>query len=138
MQIAFDATVVHGRKSGVGYYTQELLRALIRLGKPDQYFVFSHRPLSPEIVRPADGVRFSDRRFCPVRAFYLHAMLPGLLSRENPDVVHYTNFLAPIGESRPYVLTVHDMSLERLRGHHPVGKRIYTRHSYRAQLGVQA
>ena len=54
-------------------------------------------------------------------------MLPGLLSRENPDVVHYTNFLAPIGESRPYVLTVHDMSLERLRGHHPVGKRIYTR-----------
>ncbi len=127
MKIAFDATVVHGRKSGVGYYTQELLRALVRLAKNDEYFVFSHRPLSPEIVTPVDGVRFSDRRFCRVRAFYLHAMLPGLLTRESPDLVHYTNFLAPVGESRPYVLTVHDMSLERLPRHHPIGKRIYTR-----------
>ena len=127
MKIAFDATVVHGQKSGVGYYTQELLRALVRLETPDEYFVFSHRPLSSDVVAPVDGVRLSDRRFCPVRALYLHAMLPGLLNQENPDLVHYTNFLAPIGESRPYVLTVHDMSLERLRGHHPIGKRIYTR-----------
>ena len=127
MKIAFDATVVHGRKSGVGYYTQELLRSLVRLEQPDDYFVFSHQPLSSEIVAPVDGVRFSDRRFCPVRAFYLHALLPGLLDKESPDLVHYTNFLAPIGESRPYVVTVHDMSLERLAGHHPVGKRVYTK-----------
>ena len=127
MKVAFDATVVHGRKSGVGYYTQELLRSLVAMGQADDYFVFSHRPLSPEFVTPTDRIRFSNGGFCPVRAFYLHALLPGLLNQAKPDLVHYTNFLAPITESHPYLLTVHDMSLERLKGHHPIGKRLYTK-----------
>ena len=127
MKIALDATVVHGRKSGVGYYCQELVRALVGLNRADDYFVFSHRPLSAGLVKPDERVRFASARFCPVRAFYLHALLPGLLAEEKPDLVHYTNFLAPIRDSNPYVVTMHDMSLERLRTHHHVGKRVYTR-----------
>ncbi len=127
MKIALDATVVHGRKSGVGYYCQELVRALVGLNRADDYFVFSHRPLSADLVKPDERVRFASARFCPVRAFYIHALLPGLLAEEKPDLVHYTNFLAPIRDSHPYVVTIHDMSLERLRTHHPVGKRVYTR-----------
>ena len=127
MKVAFDATVVHGSKSGVGYYSQELLRALLTLDSPDEYYVFSHRPLSPSLVVSGEHVRFSDKRHCPVRAFYLHFLLPGLLRKEKPDLVHYTNFLAPVNESHPYLVTLHDMSLERLRTHHHLGKRHYTR-----------
>ena len=127
MKIALDATVVHGRKSGVGYYCQELLRSLVSLEEDDDYFVFSHRSLSANLVEPGERVRFASDRFFPVRAFYLHALLPGLLEREQPDLVHYTNFLAPIRDSHPYVVTVHDMSLERLRTLHHIGKRVYTR-----------
>ena len=127
MKIAFDATVVHGRKSGVGYYCQELLRELVRLERTDEYFIFSHRPLTDEVVTPGPDVRFSGGRFCPVRAFYLHALLPGILASEQPDLVHYTNFLSPLSGSPPYVLTVHDMSLERLGHSHPVAKRLYTK-----------
>lgn len=127
MKIAFDATVVHGRKSGVGYYSQELVRALAKLEGDEEYFVFSHRPLTGEVVAEGPRMRFAAGRFCPVRAVYLHALLPGLLAREGPDLVHYTNFLAPVRSRHPYVLTVHDMSLERLSGAHPLAKRVYTK-----------
>ena len=127
MKVAFDATVVHGPKSGVGYYSQELLRALLTLEDPEDYFVFSHRPLSAALVASGEHVRFSEKRHCPVRAFYFHFLLPGLLRSEKPDLAHYTNFLAPINEAHPYLVTLHDMSLERLRTHHHLGKRHYTR-----------
>jgi alpha-1,3-rhamnosyl/mannosyltransferase len=127
MKVAFDATVVHGSKSGVGYYAQELLRALVRQESGTEYFVFSHRKLDSGVVDAAGGVEFSSSRFCPVRALYLHALLPGLLNRVQPDVVHYTNFLAPIRGPKPYVVTIHDMSLERLPECHSLAKRLYTR-----------
>ena len=136
MKVAFDATVVHGPKSGVGYYSQELLRALLTLEDPENYFVFSHRPLSPTLVASGEHVRFSEKRHCPVRAFYLHFLLPGLLRNEKPDLVHYTNFLAPVNEAHPYLVTLHDMSLERLRTHHHLGKRHYTRSLRGRRTGI--
>jgi len=127
MNIGFDATVVHGRKSGVGYYCQELLRALLALGEDDRYFVFSHLPLSGDLVEPSGTVEFSDRGFCRVRALYLHALLPGILRQANIELAHFTNFLAPVPETGPYVLTIHDMSIERLQKLQPLGKRVYTK-----------
>ena len=45
MKIAFDGTVLHGRKSGVGYYCEELLNAMLEMNHDDQFFVFSHQRL---------------------------------------------------------------------------------------------
>jgi glycosyltransferase involved in cell wall biosynthesis len=126
MKIAFDGTVLHGRKSGVGYYCEELLKAMLAMNHSDEFFVFSHQPVAWNT--PANGnLKFTNSVHCPVRAFYLHALLPGILDRIQPDLSHYTNFLAPIFEDRPYVVTVHDMSLETLRTAHPIAKRLYTR-----------
>jgi glycosyltransferase involved in cell wall biosynthesis len=126
MKIAFDGTVLHGRKSGVGYYCEELLKAITAINHYDQFFVFSHQPITWEA--PSNGnLKFTNTVHCPVRAFYLHALLPGVLDQIQPDLSHYTNFLAPIFEDRPYVVTVHDMGLETMRSAHPITKRLYTR-----------
>lgn len=126
MKIAFDGTVLHGRKSGVGYYCEELLKAMLAMNHSDEFFVFSHQPVAWNA--PSNGnLKFTNSVHCPVRAFYLHALLPGILDRIQPDLSHYTNFLAPVFEDRPYVVTVHDMSLETLRSAHPIAKRLYTR-----------
>lgn len=127
MQVAFDATVLHGRKSGIGYYCEEVLRGMVALDHDTDFFVFSHQPLQLDIAHANGNVRYSQGLFCPVRAVYLHALLPRILEREQPDLCHYTNFLAPIRGTRPYVVTVHDMGLESLRGCHPLAKRLYTR-----------
>ncbi len=127
MRIAFDGTVLHGRKSGVGYYTEELLKALVAQNHDDEFVVFSHQPLSRSPFSSNGNLKFANSVHCPARVFYLHALLPGVLDKLRPDLCHYTNFLAPVMDDRPYVVTIHDMGLETLSDAHPLVKRLYTR-----------
>jgi len=127
MKIAFDGTVLSGRKSGVGYYCEELLKAMLAVDHHDEFFVFSHQPLKLDLPSTNGNLRFTNSFRFPVRAFYLHALLPHILNTVQPDLCHYTNFLAPIADNRPYVVTVHDMGLEVLRDAHPLAKRVYTK-----------
>ena len=130
MRIAFDGTVLHGQKSGVGYYCEELLKAMLAANYEDQFFVFSHQRLKmTEASFPSSNgnLRFTNSVHFPVRAVYLHLLLPKVLEGVQPDICHYTNFLAPISEDRPYVVTIHDMGLETLRDAHPLAKRLYTK-----------
>ena len=127
MRIAFDGTVLHGRKSGVGYYCEELLRAMLAENHEDQFFVFSHQPLTVNFPSSNGNLKFTNSARFPVRAFYLHLLLPKILDTVRPDICHYTNFLAPISEDRPYVVTIHDMGLEVLPDAHPLTKRLYTK-----------
>jgi glycosyltransferase involved in cell wall biosynthesis len=127
MKIAFDGTVLHGRKSGVGYYCEELLKAMLQISHTDQFFVFSHQPLTLNLASANGNLKLSNTTFFPVRALYLHALLPRILGGTKPDLCHYTNFLAPLSNDHPYVVTIHDMGLEVLRGAHPLAKRLYTR-----------
>lgn len=127
MKIAFDGTVLHGRKSGVGYYCEELLKAMLASNHEDQFHVFSHLPLNMHVPSLNGNLKFTNTVHFPIRAVYLHALLPKVLNKVQPDICHYTNFLAPISEERPYVVTIHDMGLETLRDAHPLTKRLYTR-----------
>jgi glycosyltransferase involved in cell wall biosynthesis len=127
MKIAFDGTVLHGRKSGVGYYCEELLKAMLATNHEDQFHVFSHLPLDVRFPTSNGNLEFANSVHFPIRAVYLHALLPRVLNKVQPDICHYTNFLAPIYEDRPYVVTIHDMGLETLRDAHPMAKRLYTK-----------
>jgi glycosyltransferase involved in cell wall biosynthesis len=127
MKIAFDGTVLHGCKSGVGYYCEELLKALLAADHVDQFYVFSHQPVRTEFPSANGNLKFTNSVHLPIRAVYLHAFLPRILDKIQPDIRHYTNFLAPISEDKPYVVTVHDMGLEVLRDAHPLTKRLYTK-----------
>jgi glycosyltransferase involved in cell wall biosynthesis len=127
MKIAFDGTVLHGLKSGVGYYCEELLKAMLAANHEDQFFVFSHQRLRVSFESSNGNLKFSDSVHFPIRAVYLHLLLPKVLDGVRPDICHYTNFLAPISEDRPYVVTIHDMGLETLRDAHPLTKRLYTK-----------
>jgi glycosyltransferase involved in cell wall biosynthesis len=127
MRIAFDATVLQGRMSGVGYYCEELLKSLTAADPTSEFFVFSHRPVQPNGLGSIPNIRWIADRTFPIRAVYLHALLPSVLHRVRPDLCHYTNFLAPVADHHSYVVTVHDMGLEALRGCHPLAKRLYTK-----------
>src|ERR1051326_5683774 len=127
MRIAFDGTVLHGRKSGVGYYCEELLKAMLAANHEDEFYVFSHRQLKVDFPSSNGNLKVTNSLSFPIRALYLHLLLPKVLERIRPDICHYTNFLAPIFENRAYVVTIHDMGLEVLTQAHPLAKRVYTR-----------
>lgn len=128
MLLAFDATTIRGNKTGVGYYTARLLERLTTVGEADnpidELLVLSNHELHiPEIPRCRV---LREGRF-PLRAVWMQAVLPFVLARTRPDLCHFTNFLGPYFTDLPYVVTVHDMTLELLPSCHRWRKRLLTR-----------
>ncbi len=106
MRILVDVTTWAPGRSGVGLYTERLLRALHGLDRGDELLLASNRH--------HETVDLPGRRLgpsMPVRALWMQTAMPvhGLLSR--PDVAFYPNYLAPLAGTCPAVITVHDMAV---------------------------
>src|SRR3712207_5201198 len=110
MLIGLEAAALHGYKSGVGYYTENLLTNVMRLAPEHEFVLFSNRDLR-ESWRKLGWEEIYGRRFFPVRAAWMQAVLPGSLRDVRPDICHFTNYLAPLYSPCPYVVTIYDMTL---------------------------
>lgn len=126
MILGFDATTLVGHISGVGYYTHRLLQSLANgagHGVVERLVVFSNREPSVP-MRP--GVElFRGARF-RIRSAWMQILLPGILRRVRPDLVHFTNYLAPLAGDIPFVVSFHDMSLSVVPQLHTLKKRLLT------------
>jgi glycosyltransferase involved in cell wall biosynthesis len=124
--VGFDATTLWGQISGVGGYTARLLQALcgeVGRGAFERLVVLSNREVA--LATPPGVQIFSRRRF-PVRSVWMQMVLPGILREVRPDVVHFTNYLAPVLTETPFVVSFHDMSLTLLPEAHTLKKRLLT------------
>lgn len=117
MRIGFDATPLLGPKTGVGWYTEELVRAVATTAPADDVVLL---PVSWRLARdlqppPLPNVavvrRFTPAR--PLRAFWHHAAFPPLEWFLRCDVFHAPNFIAPPARRTAVVTTVHDLSFVR-------------------------
>lgn len=125
MIAAIDVTTLRGRISGVGYYTARIVEHLAGLvgDQISELLLLSNGPVDRPLPRQArliEGFRF------PVRSVWMQFLLPVLLRRVRPDIVHYTNYLAPAVRTGAYVVSIHDMSLTRTPEHHTLKKRLLT------------
>jgi glycosyltransferase involved in cell wall biosynthesis len=126
VRLGFDATTLAGRISGVGYYTARLLQSLeagAGDGLVERVVVLSNRE-----VHVASGARlevYARGRF-PVRSVWMQLALPGILRQLRPDLVHFTNYLAPLLTRVPYVVSFHDMTLSLVPETHTLKKRLLT------------
>jgi glycosyltransferase involved in cell wall biosynthesis len=124
--VGYDATTISGELSGVGYYTARLLASLAHGaggGIVDRLIVLSNRDLG---LAAGPRVQLQAGGHFPVRFLWMQLVLPGLLRRLRPDLVHYTNYLAPVRSAVPYVVTVHDMSVSLMPHFHTLKKRLLT------------
>lgn len=95
MRVAFDTSATRGRKTGIGIYTQGLVRAL--------------QTYTPglQIVELNDGAGVEQRT--PARILHEQLNIPRMVRAAQVDVVHLTGFAAPVRHSSPVILTVHDL-----------------------------
>ncbi len=95
MRVAFDMSATRGRKTGIGVYTEGLLKAL--------------REFAPqiEIVALQDDASVDQRT--DERIVREQFRLPRLAQQANADVLHLTGFAAPLRSRVPVVLTVMDL-----------------------------
>src|SRR5581483_9951512 len=127
MRIAFDGSALRPKRTGVGYYTEHLVRHLAQSAAPgDELFVLSNCEVDtttalPERVRVVDG---ADRL---PRLLWMQARAPLTLRSIGADVAHFTNGMMPVATSVPSVVTIHDMSLRLLPRYHPARRVLLNR-----------
>jgi anaerobic magnesium-protoporphyrin IX monomethyl ester cyclase len=118
MRIALDGSALRPRRTGVGYYTEHLLRHLALEAPDDELIVLSNRGVDTTTPLPARVRVVVAPRRVP-RMVWMQMGAPAALERLGVDVVHFTNGMVPLSSPAPTVVTIHDMSLRLLPRYHP-------------------
>src|SRR5260221_677736 len=105
MRIAFDGTALRPRRTGVGYYTEHLLRHLAQTADGDEFVIVSNRPVEtdaplPDRVRRKYGLR--DRIVLYVGTIEPRKNLPTLIEafargRRRGELDHQLVCVGPYG-----------------------------------------
>ena len=122
----FDGTALRPRRTGVGYYTEHLLRHLAKEAADHELIVVSNRPIDTTAPLPTN-VRVVTSRAGAPRLVWMQALAPRTLREIRPDVAHFTNGMVPLATSVPTVVTIHDMSLTLFPQYHPLRRVVLNR-----------
>jgi len=105
MRIAFDARPLTENKAGIGRYTDQLIRAIIKLAPDNEYFLFSNRDIHFAAVENCHLIKKGGM----MGNIWLQLVLPGLLKTYGIDLLHSPMYLMPLATNLPTVITVHDL-----------------------------
>jgi len=109
--------VVDGRMlawTGIGRYTTHLLAELAELDGSNEYLVLLRREQAATWRPPGANVGAVVAE-APPYSLAEQRLLPGVIRRLAPDLVHFPHFTVPIGCRVPFVVTVHDLTMQRVR-----------------------
>lgn len=115
MKIGIDLRIADNNY-GIGRYSLELAKSIGAFDRGNEYFIFAREPEKLKKIFE----NFSN--FKLVKADFRHYSFeeqfkfPALLKKYNLDLMHFTNFNAPILYNRPFVVTIHDVIHHKLPG----------------------
>jgi glycosyltransferase involved in cell wall biosynthesis len=119
MRIGVDITAAVTQGGGIGRYTRELIYALIKADKENEYHLFSARQPAvlpvPDPVPAGENIRYHqaplNERWLYRLWYRLRLPLPVQLLTGSLDLFHSPDFvLPPVRGGIPTILTVHDLS----------------------------
>lgn len=120
MRIGIDCRTIlnpeKGEGAGIGHYTYQLVRHLLKIDKKNTYFLFFDR-----LVQRKRLTKFKQKnvliRFFPFNQYkklippdYMRFLVNAAISREELDIFHAPNLVMPNIYKGPSVVTVHDLS----------------------------
>lgn len=115
MRIGIDARMHGASFTGIGRYTAELIAQLAKLDTEHEYVLFMRKDAYESFQCPND-------RFKKVPADFRHYSLGEqtgflrTLNREKLDLMHFTHFNAPLFYAKPFIVTIHDLTLSFFPG----------------------
>jgi len=114
MHIAIDIQPVLGRRSGVGWYTFHLVKALSQIDKDNEATLFYFDFLKNSGGIPTGNPRFKNHPiYLPRRIFNFAWKKLGISSMDffiRADVFHFPNFVSPPLKRGKAVVTIHDLA----------------------------
>ncbi len=116
------------RGAGIHHYIHQLLLALPQVASQHRYEVYlnERRMSAPQTAMRMHYTRWPARK-APVRIAWEQAVLPIAAARDRLDLLHAMAFARPLAAPCPVVLTIYDMSFERIPERFPRFQRQYLR-----------
>jgi len=114
MKILIDARFYGQENAGLGRYTTSLIEELAKGDYPADFVVFLRKRHFNELKLPKNW-----RKVCvDIRhySFQEQIILPFLITKEKPDLVHFLHFNVPIFYFGSYVVTIHDLLMHQFKG----------------------
>lgn len=117
MRIGIDARLWN--ETGVGRYIRNLVKHLQILDKENEYVLFVRNDFSAsgawQVARGKWKVVKADIRWHSLKE---QLVMPKILEKEKPDLVHFPYFNVPIFYNKPFIVTIHDLIIN----HFPTGR----------------
>jgi len=109
--ILIDARLYGLENSGIGRYLINLIKELIVLDKNNKYILLLREKYFNELKLPRNWKKV----LVDIRHYTLKEQLkiPQIISKEAPDLVHFPHINFPIFYKGKYVITVHDLTMQR-------------------------
>jgi glycosyltransferase involved in cell wall biosynthesis len=113
LRLAVEVTSCTPDRTGVGYYTEHLVDALIASADADDDLVLiGNRAIAPELAERWAGRLHIDGR-ARRRYVWIQRDAGRLLEKTGTDVALFPNYLAPLASPCPYVNVIHDLAIYR-------------------------
>ncbi len=110
MKIAFDATSLCRKTTGIEYYAFNLLKHLLAENTATRFIVLCKESIKPELEVFRGKAEFI---VCPSTSqlYCEQVWIPSVLRKLQPDLVHFPAFPPGLLVSVPHVMTIHDATM---------------------------
>lgn len=115
MKIAIDARMYGLEHAGIGRYVLNLINQIEKKDKENEYFILLRKNYFQKL-------RFKNPKVKKILTNFSHYsfkeqfLLPCILRKIKPDLVHFPHFNVPIFWFGKYVVTIHDLIKHQSRG----------------------
>ncbi len=136
MRIAIDLLIAEKKPGGMLFATRALLEGLVRIDQKDEYIIITSNPKEYQELATAPNIRVHPVKLRSWRAVLIQhqLLMPRILRKLQPDVLHVPAFVSPIGWKGPLVITVHDLAFLKLPHQLPLRNRIYWQYMLRESV----
>ncbi len=107
MKIAVDCRALTAIRTGGGYYTENLLNALLEIDRDNEYLLCAHRPFHFE-AEGGNAEKIEGNCFSGL--LWQNTVLPRVLAREGVGLLHSPLFTLPHISGSPGIITVFDLT----------------------------
>lgn len=118
MKIGIDCRMYSANFTGIGRYTHELIKNILELNhklkSPHQITLFFNNPEYKNFhtIHPIKKVLVNAKHYSLAE----QTRFLRLLNKEKCDIVHFPHFNVPLLYNKPFVVTIHDLTLSLFPG----------------------
>lgn len=120
MRIVIDARMYGLKHAGIGRYVENLVINLLSVDKSNEYVLLVRKEEYEEIRKRLLVISGNKVKLFVVDARHYtvkeQLVLPLILSKLKPDLVHFPHFNVPVRYSGKYVVTIHDLLWHEMKG----------------------